>query len=96
MKLSFHQAVRQEVEDSCQWYDEQRSGLGNEFFRELEKVFRLISANPRAFPLAPMDRRRAHLRRFPYVVHYRIPVDRVRVLAVHHDKRHPSYGTARK
>lgn len=88
--------MRQEVEDACHWYDERKSGLGNEFFQELEKVLKLISANPTAFPLAPMGRRRAQLRRFPYGVSYRVMDDRVRILAVHHDNRHPSYGSGRK
>ena len=36
MTLSYHGAVRREVEEACDWYDERKDGLGDEFFQELE------------------------------------------------------------
>lgn len=96
MKLTYHRAVQREVEEACDWYDERKAGLGDEFFHELERVVGLIEANPQSFPLAPFGRRKAHLKRFPYAICYRVLADRVRILAVHHDKRHPSYGVWRK
>ena len=85
-----------EVHEACAWYDEQRDGLGDEFFQELERLLNTIADNPKAYPLAPLGRRKAHLKRFPYTVFYRILSDRVRILSVHHDKRHPDYGTRRR
>ncbi len=96
MNLSYHKAVQQEVEQACQWYDERKDRLGDEFFEEVERVLGLIAANPQAFPLAPLGRRKARLKRFPYAICYRILADRVRVLSVRHDKRHPLYDARRK
>jgi toxin ParE1/3/4 len=94
--LRYHRAVQQEVEEICGWYDERKARLGDEFFQETERVLGLIEANPQAFPLASSGRRKAQLKRFPYAIFYRILPDRVRILAVCHDKRHPSYGIGRK
>lgn len=43
MTLSYHGAVRREVEEACDWYDERKDGLGDEFFQELEAVLVLIA-----------------------------------------------------
>jgi toxin ParE1/3/4 len=96
VNLSYHKAVQQEVEQACEWYDERKDRLGDEFFQEVERVLGLIATNPQAFPLAPLGRRKAHLKRFPYAICYRILADRVRILSVRHDKRHPLYGAWRK
>jgi len=96
VKLTYHIAVQREVDEACAWYDEHKEHLGDEFFQELERVLALILVNPQAFPLASQGRRKAHLKRFPYTIFYRIHPDRVRILAVRHDKRHPNYGAGRK
>lgn len=96
MKLTFHSAVQREVDDACAWYDERKDHLGDEFFQEVERVLDLVAANPQAFPLASRGRRKAHLKRFPYTIFYRIHSDRVRILTIRHDKRHPDYGAGRK
>ncbi len=96
MRLSYHSAVRREVNDTCEWYDERKDGLGDEFFQELEVFLEQIGSNPQAFPLATEGRRKARLKRFPYAIYYRVLADRVRILALVHDRRHPVQGSRRK
>lgn len=81
MKLTYHKAVQREVDAACDWYDERKDRLGDEFFQEVERTLGLIALNPQAFPLASFGRRKAHLKRFPYAVCYRILADRVRILS---------------
>ena len=95
VKFSYHPAVKREVNDACCWYDERKEGLGNEFFQEFERALAKIAANPQAFPLAPFGRRKAPLKRFSYNISYRVLSIRIRILSVHHDKRHPSYSDGR-
>jgi len=96
LKLTYHRAVQGEVDDACAWYDERKDHLGDEFFQEVARMLSAIAATPQAFPLANAGRRKAHLKRFPYTIFYRIHTDRVRVLSIRHDKRHPNYGAGRK
>ena len=95
MRLSYHRAVQQEIDDACTWYDERKENLGDEFFKELEGLLHRIASNPEAFPLAAFGRRRANMKRFPYAVCYRFLAERVRVLCIHHEKRDTSYGAER-
>lgn len=96
MKLTYHIAVQREVDDACAWYDERKDHLGDEFFQEVERVLASIASNPQSFPQSSRGRRKAHLKRFPYTIFYRIHPDRVRILSIRHDKRHPNYGAGRK
>jgi toxin ParE1/3/4 len=95
LRLSYHRAVQQEIDNACHWYDERKSNLGDEFFRELEELLNRIASRPEAFPLAPSGRRRANMKRFPYAVSYRVLADRVRILCIHHERRDTSYGAGR-
>lgn len=83
--LTFHKFVQREVEGICQWYDERKDRLGDEFFAELERTVKLISDNPLRFSPASFGRRKAYLKRFPFAIYDRVHSDRLRVLAVVHD-----------
>ena len=80
------------------WYEEQREGLGDDFFAKLIGVLDVIAERPEGHGLWLGSRtvRRAKLKRFPYPILYDIRPGKVRVLCVRHDKRHPAYGMGRE
>lgn len=94
MRLTFHPRVQQEVNEAVQWYGEQSAGLGGAFFARLTDALNGVSEHPEkhSFWVGSKTLRRAKLKRFPYAVLYEIRPDRVRVLCLRHDKRHPGYG----
>jgi toxin ParE1/3/4 len=98
MKLTFHRLVQREVNEAVRWYEEAQAGLGDDFFAKLTAVLDVIAARPEShgFWLGSVTIRRAKLKRFPYAVLYEIRPDRVRILCVRHDKRHPAYGLGRE
>jgi toxin ParE1/3/4 len=55
-----------------EWYENQRSGLGNEFEAVVEQMLRLLSEMPELGPEVHGDFRRLLLVRFPYALYYRI------------------------
>lgn len=71
------------------WYEQQRPGLGDDFSDAAEELLDRIAATPKLYPATLKDVRRAKLRRFPYVVYYRMLADCVEVLAVLHGSRNP-------
>ena len=84
MKLSFHRLVQRAVNEVVPWYEEQREGLGDDFFDKLTTVLDEIAAQPESqgFWLGSKTVRRAKLERFPYAVLYEIrPACAVRPLA---------------
>ena len=89
MNLFVRPAAAADLEDGFLWYDAQRPGLGNEFLDAVEQAFRGVRENPRRYRVVYRDTRRAHVRRFPYGVFYRIVGDDVVVVACFHGKRDP-------
>jgi toxin ParE1/3/4 len=71
------------------WYEQQRSGLGEEFIAEVSAAFDRISEMPQMYAMAWEEIRSCRLRRFPYIAYYRLFSDRIEVLAVLHGSRAP-------
>jgi toxin ParE1/3/4 len=86
-----------ELAEAAEWYEERRSGLGDELLAEVDRVTREIDSRPASFPFvldAPRELgiRRALLKRFPFaLVFLQKPDGALRVLAVAHAKRRPGY-----
>lgn len=95
MKLRFRLEAAEDVDAAKAWYEEQRSGLGDDFVASLEAVIELVTEFPEAFPEIAMAHRRAHLHRFPYAVYYRLDRDVIDVLACLHTSRSPDAWRAR-
>jgi plasmid stabilization system protein ParE len=95
VRVRFRLEAASDVEAARTWYDEQRSGLGDDFFAALEHVIRLIVEFPEAFPEIAAGHRRAHLHRFPYAVYYGVDRDVIDVLACLHGSRSPEAWRSR-
>lgn len=78
------------------WYEEQRTGLGDEMLIELEFTYKKIAENPEHYGFIDgrQELRDYLLPRFPYLIVYRINGNTVEIITVHHAKKHPSkkYG----
>jgi plasmid stabilization system protein ParE len=81
--------AERDMAEARDWYDGQRGALGAEFLTAVEEVFVRIREFPESYAVGYRSVRRAGLRRFPYVVYYRIAGESVEVLAVLHGSRHP-------
>jgi len=80
------------------WYEEQRPGPGDEFLKELEIAYQKIANNPEHYSFID-DRKILRdflIHRFPYLIVYRIDVDVIEIIAVHHSKKHPAKKYGRK
>jgi toxin ParE1/3/4 len=71
------------------WYEQQRSGLGDTFADAVEQMFDRIESMPELYELALANVRRGKLRRFPFVAFYQVLADRIEVIAVLHSSRDP-------
>ena len=78
--------------EGYEWYEQQRSGLGDEFLLELESAYRNISLHPEHYGFidSRKELRDYLLKRFPFLVVFRIKNDYVEVITVHHTSKHPS------
>ena len=101
MRVELHPEARAELRAAALWYDERRSGLGDELVAEIATILDRIGEGPASFTVwsgTPPTRsaiRKAVLDQFPYVLAFEGHPDHVLVLAVAHSKRRPLYWLSR-
>jgi plasmid stabilization system protein ParE len=97
--LSFNVQVRRAAELDVAaaqiWYETQRSGLGAEFHFEVSQIFARLTETPLIYSAVYQDVRRAVVRRFPYLIWYRVPGKEVTVLACTHGRQDPDKAISR-
>ena len=75
---------------AAEWYDDQQSGLGDDFVAEVNAVIKSLPENPYIHAVRFANVRCARLKRFKkYGVYYFIWQDEVIVFSVFHGSRHP-------
>jgi plasmid stabilization system protein ParE len=83
--------VERDLAESAAWYEQQRTGLGQEFLDAALATFTAIADIPNGFAVIHRSVRRALLHRFPFAVFYVLDRDGVVVLGVLHGSRHPRF-----
>ena len=79
-----------EVAATFDWYENEETGLGQEFLDELRAAYDRIADGPLAYQDIRSGIRRGLLRRFPYAVYFAVVDEVVVVLAVLHIARDPA------
>ena len=89
LAVDFRPEAAADVLEARRWYELQESGLGAAFADSLDETIGRIESMPRMYAVALRDVRRGKLRKFPYLIYYRILSDRIEVIAVLHGSRDP-------
>jgi hypothetical protein len=89
-------SAEREIASAVAWYRGKHPGLEIAFLGEVDLAFAQIRLAPDRWPLWRPDRpyRQRLLRRFPFMVLYRVATEYVRVAAVAHMSRRPGYWVA--
>ena len=77
------------------WYDRQRPGLGDVFEEAVEAFLDLIKVLPQLYAVTLRDVRQGKVKKFPYVVYYRVFANHIEVIAMLHGGRNPQTWQAR-
>jgi toxin ParE1/3/4 len=85
-----------ELEEAAAWYEQRRSGLGDELMEAVDGALAFIAQWPHSGSPVPdvpsyLPIRRVPVRRFPYHVVYLEMPDVIRILAFAHNRRSPGY-----
>ena len=89
-KLKLKPEVYDDIKTAYDWYETQRTGLGEDFLLTLEESYSKIRRTPKAYQLIYKMARRKLVRRFPYGVFFVLRDDAVIVIAIMHTRRKPS------
>ena len=96
MRIEYHPAIEAELAEIRDYYNERSQNLGEDFVNEFERQVLRIAAMPTRWTIVRGDTRRALMRRFPYLILFRIVNDSViRITVIKHERRHPLYGMHR-
>lgn len=88
-ELIIRPAAADDMAEGLRWYNRQRAGLGLEFIECVEQTFDALTRTPEMHQKVYKDARRAVVRRFPYVVYYRVKPTATVILAVVHALQDP-------
>ena len=72
MKHRFNLKAKQDFQDACQFYVQQKPGLGHEFAMEVGLAIAAIAEAPNRWPLIAEGIHKYRLDRFPYGILYRV------------------------
>lgn len=78
-----------EIIEAYLYYEEKRTGLGEEFLEHLDTYFDRITANPKHFPQKRKPYREAFIKRFPFLIIYEIEKKKVVVYSVFNTWQNP-------
>lgn len=91
--MSYNVRLRPELLDDASeaygWYEERGTGLGDEFLRTVYAAIARIQRNPTLLRKVYSEFRRLYLRRFPYLLYYRIEHGTIIFILLFHCARHP-------
>lgn len=87
--VAFHPSAVIEVEEAETWYSAERAALADAFIADLEASVARVATNPFGWAERWPGVRQAQLRRFPYLVVFRLRGEAVDVVAVAHSRRAP-------
>ncbi len=96
MKIYFSQLAQKELQDAIHYYDEITPRLGDEILHELEEAKHLILSFPLAWAKIKNNQRKYILKRFPYILIYKVYVDRIVIATFAHQHRLPEQYMNRK
>jgi toxin ParE1/3/4 len=89
--------AKAELRKARLWYNNRQAGLGQELLDEVLAALDKIEHDNLIGIQYENTRYRFHcLHRFPYVIYYECLPDRVRVVAIAHERRRPDYWKRRK
>jgi plasmid stabilization system protein ParE len=82
--------VDQDIAEAFAWYEDQRSGLGEEFLASVEAALEAIRRGPELHGTVYENYRRGFVRRFPYGIFYEYADLTVTVYCIVHAARDPA------
>jgi plasmid stabilization system protein ParE len=95
-EVKFGPLVKFDLAEAYDWYEALEEGVGERFLDAFDACVEAICENPQAFPVTHREVRRAFLRRFPYMVLYRVESGKVTVIGCFHGSRNPRSWRARR
>jgi len=89
LAVVFRPEAQADLLETRDWYERQQQGLAEAFADSVDEAVDRIEAMPQMYAVVFRDVHRGRLRRFPYLIYYRVLTDRIEVIALLHASRNP-------
>jgi plasmid stabilization system protein ParE len=89
VELIFASEAQEDLAEAYRWYEDRRSGLGEEFLACVDASIQTMCRIPELHPIIHENYRRALVRRFPYAVFYEYFEGQIFVYSIFHTSRDP-------
>lgn len=88
----------EDIQKATDWYNEQLSGLGSRFQKQVVRQINSLKKNPLIYAIRYSEVRCMMVKKFPFIIHFSINEEkqRVEVFAVFHTSRNPEIWLERK
>lgn len=90
-KLRIQPEAEVEIHAAMEWYERSLNGLGAKFFFELGADLTRITKHPYHSSVFKEPYRRSAMRRFPFIIIFRVEKDTIVIDAVFHTRRRPRF-----
>jgi toxin ParE1/3/4 len=87
--IDFLPEVEQDVAETYVWYEEQLSGLGEDFLLSVDAAINGILRKPLLNSIVYKNVRKVKVKRFPFGVFYLLNGNIITIISVIHLSRHP-------
>lgn len=97
-KILIDPEALQDIQDATDWYNEQLAGLGSHFQKQVKTQISSLKKNAGVYSVRYEDVRCMLIKRFPFLVHYRVIEKQkiVEILAILHTSRNPMIWSDRR
>lgn len=84
-----------DFDKSYEFYFEDSPKVADTFFKQMNIGFENIKQNPKSFPIAHKSVRKYVVKKFPFVIYYRIVDTIIQIVAIFHTSRNPEIWNER-
>lgn len=97
-KINVAPDALQDIQEATDWYNEQLSGLGSRFQKQVVKQINSLKANPLGYATRYAEVRCMLVKKFPFMVHFTLDEKQklIEVFAIFHTSRNPKIWQERK
>jgi plasmid stabilization system protein ParE len=96
LRVIYRPEAESEILEAVQFYKARTHEMGGRFLTVLHEQIHDIASSPERFPKVGFEIRQCVVRKFPFIIFFRVHADQVRILAVAHTSQYPHYWKRRK
>lgn len=89
--VRYHPDAVEELIEAAKYYESQCRGLGDRFIKNVDDASRFVQNHAELLCPDKQGRRKYQVKKFPYLLIYKIRGDQIFILAVAHGRRKPGY-----